>query len=500
MAKGKVTKRTAIELKSKYVKAKKDILAGKKQKMKIAAGDGLYLVVRSSADGVRAAWYLRGQEAGGHYEHGLRVSYPEASLADARGIAMQHLSLSRQAGVNPVELGQREKERRMKLNEERRREKNALTVDEFAPDAIKSKCIAEQDVHREFQRRMSQYHKYISPVIGSLRLDKVTPRDAFNVIRRANQPINKGLKYSRSLSSGIPAAATQKKVFSRLKDIFTAAKAAGLVKSNPLRSEEFAELKEGIEPPKYVALHQGALPPEDMPDFCRELCELIVDQTTSGFSSTPARILLFTILLGLRPGNARYCAWDDIEGSVWTIPASRMKVRQNGAHIVYLPRQAIDLIHAQPRLENSAFVFPGRRADHPLCDAVFTKAIVEINSRKAARGERAWRDDRQSKATGIDVKITPHGLARSGLKTWSETVVDASTGLPFNPSVAEICLHHVKTDGAKYGGAYAREDFSDETRRMWKQWADFCLSKVPGEMWDVIKQPIAKKVKQGLPE
>lgn len=49
-------------------------------------------------------------------------------------------------------------------------------------------------------------------------------------------------------------------------------------------------------------------------------------------------------ILAQRPGEIRSATWDefDLDAAVWSIPASKMKMRRD--HHVPLPKQSLDLI------------------------------------------------------------------------------------------------------------------------------------------------------------
>jgi integrase len=64
----------------------------------------------------------------------------------------------------------------------------------------------------------------------------------------------------------------------------------------------------------------------------------------------------------VRPGELRHAEWEeiDLEGALWTIPATKMKMRK--AHLVPLSRQSVDLLRqAHAITGSSGYVFPSIR-------------------------------------------------------------------------------------------------------------------------------------------
>jgi integrase len=67
-------------------------------------------------------------------------------------------------------------------------------------------------------------------------------------------------------------------------------------------------------------------------------------------------------LLFPRPGESRLAQWTefDLEHAVWSIPASRMKMRR--PHRIPLPRQAVELLNALSLISKGNFLFAGIRS------------------------------------------------------------------------------------------------------------------------------------------
>ncbi len=111
-------------------------------------------------------------------------------------------------------------------------------------------------------------------------------------------------------------------------------------------------------------VHHPALPWQEIGAFMAEL------RTRPG---TAARALEFLILTGVRSGSVRGTRWVEIDFDrrVWTVPASRMKSKQEFR--VPLSSAALALLGSMPR--TGALVFPGRKADSPQSDMTLTAVL-----------------------------------------------------------------------------------------------------------------------------
>lgn len=159
--------------------------------------------------------------------------------------------------------------------------------------------------------------------------------------------------------------------------------------------------------------------------------------------SMAARMLEFAILTAARSGEVRGATWNeiDLDGAVWTIPASRMKAKKE--HRIPLSGAAVKLLEALPRDGELVFVSPtGKR----FSDASMTALL-----------KRMGRDD-----------LTQHGF-RSSFRDW------AGETTAFPREVIEHALAHQLQDKAE--AAYARGSLFDKRRRLMNEWANFTSKK-----------------------
>jgi integrase len=185
---------------------------------------------------------------------------------------------------------------------------------------------------------------------------------------------------------------------------------------------------------------------KDVPGFMRDLI---------ANGSTEARALAFLILTGPRSDELRLARWKEIEGTVWTIPAERMKGRPKDRrpHTVPLSKQAIKLLGKRGAPEE--FIFPGRRfgARKPMWHSAMRDALANL------RGDRLSVDGKPP---------VPHGF-RSTFRDWA-----AEAGYPRD--LAERAIAHKVNK--KTENAYQRSKLIELRRPMMAAWSKFAMSKV----------------------
>lgn len=158
-----------------------------------------------------------------------------------------------------------------------------------------------------------------------------------------------------------------------------------------------------------------------------------------------AMALRFLILTGARASEAAKATWDeiDLEGGLWTVPASRMKA--NRPHVVPLSAEALSILKARAKLKLGNFVFPSRLNGRPLSLTALSKAL------DAAGGKGA----------------TVHGM-RSTFRDWG------SERTNFPREVLEMALAH--TIGDKVEAAYRRGELLKKRTALMQQWSRFLLA------------------------
>jgi integrase len=171
--------------------------------------------------------------------------------------------------------------------------------------------------------------------------------------------------------------------------------------------------------------HFAALPYAQLPSFMAELREM---------DGVKARALEFTILTAVRTDTALGGRWEEINGSVWTIAAGRMKAEQTLN--VPLSDRATAILKELPR--SGDFVFSQRGV--PLPEHALLQTVKKI------------------------APVTTHGM-RATFKTW------ATEKTNFPREVIEAALAHTPDELEL---AYQRGDLFDKRRELLNAWAAYC--------------------------
>lgn len=164
-----------------------------------------------------------------------------------------------------------------------------------------------------------------------------------------------------------------------------------------------------------------------------------------GQPTTRAALQLIAILFP-RPGELRMAAWSEIDfdNAIWTIPASRTKMRRE--HRIPLPSQAIAILRGLHELTgNGALLFPSVRSAH---------RCISENTLNAALRRMGYAKD----------EVTAHGF-----RATASTLLNESG--QWSPDIIERQLAHI--DQNEIRRAYARADYWNDRVRMMAWWADF---------------------------
>ena len=165
--------------------------------------------------------------------------------------------------------------------------------------------------------------------------------------------------------------------------------------------------------------------------------------TFDGHPSTRIALRLLALLFP-RPGELRLAHWSefDLERAVWTVPASRMKMRR--PHRVPLPAQALELLGALRLISREDLLLPGVRSrSRPISDGTLNAALRRLGYAK----------DEQ---TGHGFRATASSLLNESGK--------------WHPDAIERQLAHVESNDVR--AAYARGGHWDERVLMMQWWAD----------------------------
>ena len=362
------------------------------------AGDTLYLSVKPSGS---KSWIQRLTVDGKRRDIGLG-SFKLVTLIEARDKAYEHRKAVRQ-GRDP--LAEKRKVKRPSFQDAA-----TQTFEGLKPSWRNGKHT---------KTWMQAMEKYVFPVIGSTRIDRLGREDVLRILT--------------PLWTKRPE--TARRLRQKMRQTFRWAQAHGYIENNPA-----GEMIEGALPKQPgVKQHLRAL------DY-RELGAALdtIEKSKAGLAAKLCfRFLVLTVARG---GEARGAKWAEINFTdrFWQVPAERMKA--NRPHRVPLSDAALASLEKALTLDDeSGLVFPSpARPGKPLSDMALTKLL---------------RDN------GLAEKTTCHGI-RSSFRDFC-----AENGK--SREIAEAALAHV-VGGVE--GAYFRSDLFDLRRDLMKDWADYLIA------------------------
>ncbi|MBI1402291.1 MAG: DUF4102 domain-containing protein [Porphyrobacter sp.] len=371
-------------------------------------GLGMYLEVRPNGSKL---WFLKYRIDGREKRLGLG-SYPDVSLADAR-TARDEARAEIKAGRDPLH------DRKMAKIE--RRVGAGHTFKSVADDFIQTKLVA----GRKAQSTIDKARWYLSHLeadIGNRPIAEIKPAELLASLKKIEKRgHHETANRTRSLASRV----------------FRHGVATARCENDPAR------LLAGALTPPEVQHRAAILQAAPLGEFLRA-----VDEYTGGPIVKIALQLAPHVFL--RPGELRHGRWEEIdwEGSTWTVPANRTKLRR--PHSVPLSRQAIALLRdLEAHSGGFELMFPGQRSH--------LRPISENTMNGAYRRMGFGQDE-----------VCAHGL-----RSTASTLLNES-GL-WHADAIERALAHGHSDAVR--GVYARGQHWDERVKMMQWWSDY-LDKV----------------------
>jgi integrase len=365
------------------------------------------LALQVSASGARS-WVLRIQIGDKRRDMGLG-GFPDVPLANAREAARVARAKVKE-GIDPIANA--------------RAARSALKAEQAAAQTFKTCALAYIEAHeagwrnaKHAQQWRNTLDTYAYPLIGNLLVRDVGLPQVLSVL----EPIWKKKTETASRLRG------------RLEAILDWATTRGYRTGlNPARWKGHLDTLLPAARTVAQAGHHSALPVHQMSALIKAL------RQQSGMG---AQALEFTILTAARSGETRGARWSEInlDTATWTIPAERMKAGKE--HRVPLPKAALNILSALPRIENETLVFASPRGGM-LSDMSLTAVLRRMN-----------------------INAVPHGF-RSTFRDWCAE----HTNYP--REVAEMALAHAIGD--KVEAAYRRGDLFEKRRQLMREWAEFC--------------------------
>lgn len=365
-------------------------------------GGGLYLEL--TAAGGRY-WRLKYRIAGKEKRLALGV-YPAVSLKDARELGNQARQAI-QSGDDPAE--QRKAAKTKAVHE---------AVNTFR--SVANEWMEHQSARWEQQTRErihASLETDILKTMGARPLASIKPLEVMNAV-----------KAIEARGAGEQAG----RVLQRVKAIFRWAVIHGRLDSNPMLDLMPAEILK----PREVQ-HRAALDAKDLPAFLAQL---------DAYDGDPHTVYALRLLMltATRPGEVRGARWDevDMDAAMWTIPAERMKMRQE--HRIPLSSQALELLQSMQALSGGReLVFPSPfYPSKSLSENTFNSAMARMGYKNLA---------------------TAHGF-----RALFSTVAN-ETG--WRPDVIERQLAHKERNEVR--AAYHRSSYMAERTKLLQWWADY---------------------------
>ena len=358
-----------------------------------ADGNGLYLFVQPS--GTRN-WIQRLVMRGRRRELGLG-SVALVSLAEAREKARANRKLAREGG-DPLA--------------EKRRAQGMPSFAEAAAKVVEQKRAGWRHPSQA-QQWMSSLRRHAFPRIGEMAISEVTSCDVLEVLApiwHVKPPTARHVRW-------------------RIGAVLEWAMAMEFRTDNPCD-----RIGPVLGPQYDIVQHRRALPH-------REVASAIETVRASGVEPVVALAFEFLVLTAARWGEVRLAEWAEVDltEAVWTVPATRMKVRRE--HRVPLCTRALEILEEARAGEGGGpFVFSARDG----------KPIFEKRLRRVLRK--------------LEIGAVPHGF-RSSFRDWAAEETDHPR------EVVEAALAHVVRN--KVEAAYMRSDLFERRRRLMEDWAAY---------------------------
>jgi len=168
--------------------------------------------------------------------------------------------------------------------------------------------------------------------------------------------------------------------------------------------------------------------------------------------------LEFAILTATRSGEILWAAPGefDIQRSLWTIPAERMKSKKE--HTVPLSPRALEIVKSMLKVVDGPYLFPGDKEGKSLSAAAMLEVIKRMDRKSSESGGEGWRD-------GKGRRIVPHGF-RSTFRDWAGECSN------YPREVIENALAHQLKDKAE--AAYARGTQLAKRKALMEAWEKCC--------------------------
>ncbi|WP_236167392.1 tyrosine-type recombinase/integrase [Pseudomonas fulva] len=360
--------------------------------------NGLYLNVTET---LSKNWVYRYQINGRRRDKGLG-SFPEVSVMEARK-KLAELKALVARGIDP-------------LDEKQMAALQVVTFEQAARSFIERYRAAWSPTHASQWASSMENHVY--PKIGNIPVNKIDTDDILPVL----EPIWRT----------IPESA--RRIRNRIEQVLDAEKTLGH-RDGPNPARWRGHLQNLLDRGYPVAVPLESLDYHQLPEFWLRL---------DSEEGRAARCLQFLILTGTRTNEAMAARWDEIdfERMTWTIPAERMKNREQ--HVVPLSEEAIQVLKETGTRGSSFLIFPGRNMDKLMADNSLRRLLKKM-----------------------DMECTPHGF-RATFRTWAQEQTKHES------EVCEAALSHEV--GNAVSKRYMRGTQLEKRRLLMDDWGQFATN------------------------
>ena len=372
----------------------------KESPYKLVDGAGLFLLVQPHGSKL---WRRRLRVNGKETMLALG-KYPKVGLEQARKAAREAIDLAR-LGVNPAQ--------HRKAAKARNAAASASTFRALASEWLATKERQKIWTPTTLRQRRRLLDAYIFPKIGDLAVGDIDSSVVYDVLEKVHGKAPAQTAFARQIISGVMQLAIIKRL--------------GTV-------DPVYVLRSAHKAPK--TLHHRPLEQGEMGPFLQAVERSNVQEKTR----TAVRLAFWTLARSTEVIGAK---WDefDLDASLWTIPAARMKKREE--HRVPLPRQAVDALrHLKALAPGRPFLFPNAHdSRRPAARTFLNKAVTRLGFK---------------------------GFSAHGIRATGSTMLH---GMGFRSEAIERQLDH--RERSKTKRAYNQADYFEDRRAMMQQWADF---------------------------
>jgi integrase len=379
----------------------------KEKDYKLADGDGLYIQVTTRG----GKWWRFRYQFEGKEKMLSFGTYPEISLADARNKRHEARKLVAH-GIDPSA------EKKALKDEQAVLRANSFETIGREWHAKEVKDGSWTDVHGA--TILNRMEKDVFPWIGKTPITEVSAKEIQAILDRVK-------------ARGV--IETARRCYTIMRQVYTYA-----IMTGRAQYDISAGFRGYLPAISKTRVHMASVTdPKELAPLLRA-----IDGYQGGFVTQCALKLL--PMLFVRPGELRHMEWSevDFDAAQWSIPATKMKMRQ--PHLVPLCNRAVAILkELQPLTGSGKYVFPSTRSHaRPISDNTFNAAYRRM---------------------GFDQDtITGHGF-----RATARTILDEVLHQPVD--IIEHQLAHRVKDAN--GRAYNRTSHLPERRKMMQLWADY---------------------------